>query len=452
MSLLQLTWSEFLRMLRAPPSLYFFLGVLGFLGFIFFLMSAFQVVIFLDLAYLYLPLFFLPLAATLISKERESGFASVLFTHPISMGQHYLSKFLALVLIVGLYLLALLPYDVLIVAFAGPGWVVEILRRIAWTLITASFAIALGLLISAGLGRRATLPAVSLGFAMALILAWGPFLAIQYIGVFPPSAFDTALAVIHVSPLMGAMDAFRSHGLVVAQPLHSLMLSIFLAVFLLLAGLTIYRRLQSPVGWEAHMAVRVGSFAAVVVVLVVAPLVPPYDYTTRELSGDDCVDFGGLFYCPRIGGPGRGPHLVGTEVEASIVLSIDNGAPEPVLIQAVSLHWESEYLAFNVTSVQFTSVVVPADPDPDPMNRESVTLSFPVRIAVLRARALGPSFFESVPVLMELEVDGLTHRHETSLSAVGPEYNRDTAWLVVVGLAAVAVGGRAAGRARRRRG
>ncbi len=444
MSLIQLTWSEFLRMLRSPASLYFFLGAMAFLGFVFVVMSSFRISIFLDFAYLYYPLFFLPLAATLISKERESGFASVLFTHPISMAQHYLSKFLALLLIVGVYVLALLPYNVLIVVFAGPGWAVEILRRIAWTLITASFAIALGLLISAALGRRATLPSVSLGFALALVLAWGPFLGIQYLGAFGPSTIDAVLALLHISPLMGAMDAFRSHGLIVAQPLYPLLVSASLSAFLVLAGLVIYRRLQSPEGWEAHMAVRAGSLVAVVAVLVVAPLVPPYDYTFPKLSGDNCVVFGDLEYCPGLSGPASASYLVGTEVEGSIRTFISNEGAEPALSMAVTVYWESEYLAFNATSVQFTSVEVPA--------QASVVFSVPVKIAILRARTLGPSFINVVPVAMELEVDGLSHPIDESFTAIPLEYNRDTGWLVLMALATVAVGGRVLGRARRRRG
>ncbi|MFQ5919077.1 MAG: ABC transporter permease [Thermoplasmata archaeon] len=438
-------------MLRAPASLYFFLGAMAFLGFVFVVMSSFQISIFLDLAYLYYPLFFLPLAAVLISKERESGFASILFTHPISIAQYYLSKFLALLLIVGVYILALLPYDVLIVVFAGPGWAVEVLRRIAWTLITASFAIALGLLISAALGRRATLPSVSLGFALALALAWGPFLGIQYLSAFGPSTIDWVLALLHISPLMGGMDAFRSHGLMVGQPLYSLLLSASLAAFLLLAGLTIYRRLQSPEGWEAHASVRVGSLAVVVAVLVVAPLVPPYDYTFPELSGSNCVDHGGLFYCAGIRSGPPASNVVGTEVEGSVVLSIDNGAPEPALVPAVSLSWESEYLAFNITRAQFASVVVPPYLGTDPDASETIILSVPVTIVILRARTLGPSFSNFVPVVMELEADGLSHRQHESLPATPLEYNQDTGWLVLVALAAVAVGGRALGRARRRR-
>ncbi|MFQ5872029.1 MAG: hypothetical protein ACE5IB_07715, partial [Candidatus Geothermarchaeales archaeon] len=70
MSLIQLTWSEFLRMLRAPASLYFFLGAIGFLGFIFFLMSTFRVAIFLDLAYL-LPPVVLPAPRGDTDHERE---------------------------------------------------------------------------------------------------------------------------------------------------------------------------------------------------------------------------------------------------------------------------------------------------------------------------------------------------------------------------------------------
>lgn len=442
--LFKLTWSEFLRMLRAPSSLYFFLGVLGFLGFIFWLTSTWQVSLFVDFAYLIIPLFFVPLAATLISGERESGFAGVLFTHPISMAQYYVAKFLALLLVAGLYLLVLIPFDLLIITYAGPGWAVEILRHVGWTLIAASFATALGLLISTALGRRATLPSISLGFAMALLLVFGPFLTVQYLGAFDPSTVNTVLALMHVSPLMSAMDAFGSHGLVMAQPLYPLLLSIFLAVFLLLAGLTIYRRLQSPEGWEAHMAVRVGTLAVVVAVLVVVPLVPPYDYTTPEVSGSNCVEFGTLFYCSGISGPDDPDlYLVGTEVEGLVRLSIDNDGPEPILIQAVSVHWESQYLAFNATSVQFTSVMVPS--------QDGIRLTVPVRITILRSQTLGPSFFDYVPILIELEADGQSHRQRESFSAVGPEYNRDTAWLVVAFLVGVAAAGRAIGLVRRRR-
>ncbi len=191
------------------------------------------------------------------------------------------------------------------------------------------------------------------------------------------------------------------------------------------------------------MAVRAGTLAAVVAVLVVAPLIPPYDYTTPEVSGSNCVEFAGLFYCPRISAPGPGSYLVGTEVEGLVRLSIDNDGAEPVLIPAVAVHWESEYLAFNATSVQFTSVAVPA--------QDSVRLSVPVKIAILRARALGPSFVEYVPVVMDLEADGLTHRFDESFPASGLEYNQDTGWLVLMALAAVAMGGRVLGRARRRR-
>ena len=199
------------------------------------------------------------------------------------------------------------------------------------------------------------------------------------------------------------------------------------------------------------MAVRAGSLVFVVAVLVVAPLLPPYDYTTPQVSGDNCVDHGGLFYSAGIQGP-LGSNLVGTEVEGLVVLTIDNGAPEPVLVQAVSLHWESEYLAFNVTSAQFTSVIIPPYLGTDPDATEGIRLSVPVKISILRARTLGPSFSNYVPVVMELEADGLSHRQDESFPAVPLEYNTDTGWLVLVALAAVAVGGRALGRARGRRG
>ncbi len=444
MSLLQLTWSEFLRMLRAPASLYFFLGAMGFLGFVFFVMSTFRVAIFLDLAYLFLPLFFLPLAATLITKERESGFASVLFTHPISMGQHYLSKFLALLLIVGAYLLALLPYNVLIVALAGRGWALEILGRAGWTVILASFAIALGLLISAGLGRRATLPSVSVGFAVALILVLGPFFVLQYLAAFPPGTSDTVLSLLHVSPLMGAMDTFRSHGLTLANPLSPLLLSVALAAFLLVGGLLIYVRLQSPEGWEARIPLRAGAFIGVVGVLLTVPLIPPFEYSSAEQGPQDsCAIIGTLEYCTQISYE-QGPQFPGVEHEGSVRTFILNREPEPALIASLSVRWQSEYVRFNATSVRYTSVAVPPDSG-------EVTLETPVRITILRASSLG-SRTDPVPVFVELEVDGQGFVNQESVLTDGREYDANIAWLIVGVIAAVAVGGRALGRMRRGRG
>lgn len=440
-------------MVRAPSSLYFFLGTIGLLGFIYWLTCVWAVALFVDFAYVTLPVFFLAIGSTLISRERESGFSGILFTHPIDSSQHYAAKLLSLELLAGLYLLALVPFDLQIVYFGGPGWIGEILLRVGWTLLTAFFVGALGLLISASLGRRATLPSVSLGFAAAMILVFGPFLFVQYLSALDPSVVPSVLALLHVSPVMGAMDLFHSYGLVLTEPLLVPLVTGSLAVFLALAGFLVYARFQSPEGWEAPAGVRVGIPVLVLAVLIVTPLAVPFAYENPEASGgSNSVPFGDLLLY--IGGfsPGAVGVRVGDTFDALLNISLSNSWSAPVTVDRLGLSWRSDYFEFNVSTAELGPFGVP----PVALGEE-VHIAVLVRVTALRVAALGSSeYLGFTPIVIGIQGEAqgatLTYQYDDlSLHAVGPDYNRDVAWLVVGFLALAALGLRSLGRVRRRK-
>ena len=452
--LLWLTRADFNRMVRAPSSLYFFLGTIGFLGFIYWFTSTWAVSLFLDFVYVTLPILFLAIASTLISRERESGFSGILFTHPLGSGQYYAAKLLSLQLLTGLYLVALAPFDVLIVSFGGPGWVDEILARIGWTLLTTLFVGALGLLISASLGRRATLPSVSLGFAIALMLVFGPFLLIQYLGALDPSTVPRALALLHVSPAMGAMDIFHSHGLELSLPFLPVLVTGFLTAFLVLAGFLVFTRFQSPEGWEAPPYVRVGISVLVLVVLIATPLAVPFAYDRpEEPGGSNTFVFGEILV--NIGGFTVVSETlrVGDTLDTSLNISVSNGGSLPVTMERLDLRWRSEHFEFNTSAADLGPFEVPPI-----AGGGNVNFTVPVRVTAVQVAVLGgsPLWSAVTPVVIEIHGEmqgtGFTYVYRTvSLQAVGLDYNRDTAWVVIGVLAAAALGLRAVGRLGRRR-
>jgi ABC-type transport system involved in multi-copper enzyme maturation permease subunit len=450
-SLLYLTWAEFLQLLHAPYTLYFYLGLIGFLGFVFWLLSTWMVAAFLDFVYLFLPLFFLALATPQISRDRESGFSSILFTHPISKGEYYIAKFLSLHLVLAIYLLTLVPFNAVIILYGGAGWLAEILRRIVWAFIETAFAVALGLFISAAMGRRATVPSVSLGFVVALSLAFGPFLAFQYFNALDPSFLPIALGLLHISPLTAAMDSLGSHGLALNEPLGPVLLSGFLIPFLFLAGVQIYRRLQSPEGWELTSIKRVAVVGAVLAILLGSSLVPDFEYTIPQISGSNCTTWRELEYCMFSIGIGPEGPMVGSSIDTVIRVSIFNPNIAPSVIPFMSLRWHSEYVSFNRTSADFVSILVPAAHDPDPSVSESVRIDIPVRISILRSRVLGsPPFGSTVPYILTIELSDFEFSIQGFIPVTAPPYNRDTAWGVVGGIVAIALTLWVVGMVRRR--
>lgn len=453
-----LAYREFSRLLRSPFSLYFFMGFLAFLAFAFWLFATFAVQFFLDLVYLMLPLFFLAPAATLISWDRQTGFAGILFTNPITAGRYYLAKFLSIYLVFVLYLLVLVPFDFLVVVYAGLGWVEDITRRTLWAILETTFATSLGLLLSASFGRRGALPASFLGFAFALALVAGPVVVPSYLVGLDPSTVNVVLALLHFSPLMAAMDDLGLHGPFIGNPFPSLAVTIFLTTALLLIGLTLYARFQSAEGWEVRRSVTSILLASTLALLVIAPLAPQYGYSTAPVSaaGGNCVSSANLEYClfPPPGAQGDWGLLpLGSSRALVIRIDLSNRGVAPVAIRDLSIDWNSRHFHFDRVFASLGPVTVPASPGPN--RTGSVAFNIPVNVTPIRAVALGANSTLGLPTVVRFQIwaDGKEASLDfTSLRAAGPRFDRNIPWAVAGGMAVAALGLRflgGMGRARR---
>ncbi len=453
--IVSLATGEFSRLLRSPFALYLFLGFAAFLGFAFWLFATYSVQIFLDVAYLILPLFLLAPAAASISWDRQTGFAGVLFTCPITAVRYYLGKFLSLLLVFGLYLLALFPFDLLVVYYAGPGWVEEIGPRILWGLLETAFAAALGLLLSASFGKRGALPSTFLGFATALAMVAGPVAVPSYLAGLDRGTSNLVLALLHYSPLMAAMDNLGLLNLAVGSPLLSLVVSASVTVALFLLGLAIYTKAQSAEGWEVRRPVASALVAVALAVLVLTPLAPPYGYAGAPVSEatGNCTPPSALQYC-LFPPPGAmedwGVLPLGSSKPLVFRFEILNQGSFAVRIGDLWVEWSSQYFSFNRTSASLGPVTVPPSPAPNQIG--TAAFDIPVTVTASRAIALGGTHFPglSTPVLFKIRADGAEVVADLSgLRGSGPTYNRDTAWAVAGGMAVAALGLRFVGRRRK---
>src|SRR5207249_2163035 len=98
---------------------------------------------------------------------------------------YYAAKFLALLLLLGVYLLLLVPFLVLILLYAGMGWLGDLGRFAGWAVVETSFVAALGLFLSASFGRRATVASSYIGFGLALLFVIGPWYIPYYLQSLP---------------------------------------------------------------------------------------------------------------------------------------------------------------------------------------------------------------------------------------------------------------------------
>ncbi len=128
-----------------------------------------------------LPMSFLVLAAASVSSDRETGFANLLMTGPMSRTAYLGSRFLHFFLL-GLVALSLsVPYLGVLVVTAG--WSLElVLLLVLGALVSLFLAVSLGLAISVLGGGRGTGVTLGFGFAVVLILVITPF-----VSALPPS-------------------------------------------------------------------------------------------------------------------------------------------------------------------------------------------------------------------------------------------------------------------------
>jgi len=148
-----LALADLRRQLGSPHSAISFVGSIVFVGFLFWLLASFSIDHFLNAAFLMVPILILAPATASIASDRDAGYASILFTYPVTATRYYAAKFLALHLLLGVYLLLLVPFLAIVVLYGGVGWLGEIAIMAGWAILETSFVSALGLFLSASFGR-----------------------------------------------------------------------------------------------------------------------------------------------------------------------------------------------------------------------------------------------------------------------------------------------------------
>ena len=149
-----LALTDLRRQLGSPHSAITFVGSIVFVGFLFWLLAGFSIDHFLNAAFLMVPILILAPATAAITSDREVGYASILFTYPVTATRYYAAKFLALHLLLGVYLLLLVPFLAIIVLCGGVGWIGDIGSMAGWAILETGFVSALGLFLSASFGGQ----------------------------------------------------------------------------------------------------------------------------------------------------------------------------------------------------------------------------------------------------------------------------------------------------------
>ncbi|TMA00908.1 MAG: hypothetical protein E6J92_08505 [Methanobacteriota archaeon] len=441
-----LALTDLRRQLGSPHSAITFVGSIVFVGFLFWLLAGFSIDHFLNAAFLMVPILILAPATAAITSDREVGYASILFTYPVTATRYYAAKFLALHLLLGVYLLLLVPFLAIIVLYGGVGWIGDIGRMAGWATLETAFVSALGLFLSASFGRRAAMASAYIGFGLALVFIIGPWFLPYYVMAMPPKTASLGMRVLHFSPMMAALDATGTGLLVAENPLPAFLATLAVVVILVALGLLVYRRFQSAEGWEVGRAKAAPVVALGIVLLLALPVFPGMSYTEfpDSYGTQSCVMASMLQYCVSFETPqeiGSPPPSIGSRIQAQMVVSLYNDQPVNITVEKIVVRWSSRFIDFNVTRAEFGPVAVPAKPAPGQNGAAFFRLN--VTAVPLRVRALPP--YKGFPgyalIPMELAADRTRVLFYNELSVSGPIFERNIVW-IFVGLEAALVFGR----------
>ncbi len=450
-----LAFTDLRRQLGSPHSAISFVGSIVFVGVLFWLLGPFAIDHFLNAAFLMVPILILAPATASITSDREAGYASILFTYPVTASRYYAAKFLAMYLLLGVYFLLLPPYVGIILVYGGGGWLADIGRMAGWAVLETSFVTALGLFLSASFGRRAAMASAYIGFGLALVFIIGPWFLPYYILAMPPETGSLLLRILHYSPMMAALDSTGTGSLVADNPWPALVASVAVVACLIGLGLLVYRRFQSAEGWEIRRAKAAPVVALGILILFAIPMIPPVSYTVlpEGFGNSICVQNASIEYCVglQVALLGASPDYpsLGSPFQAEVGVSFHNERNASVSFGRVALDWSSRFFAFNVTHAEFGPATIPAN--------DSVWVRANVTAVALRIPSLqvySPQvyggFSQLAPVPAELTLDATRLRFDgLSMIMVGPIYERNLAWGVLVLEAALVLGRRLARRPRK---
>ncbi len=239
---------------------------------------------FLLLSYVIIPSFLLPVAATMVARDRESGLLGLIIASPTRGTQYLLGNLLAAVLLALTYVCLTLPFVVVLSSFAGPAYYTLLVPYAETSVFVLFVAIGYGLLVSMFAGRR-TVAAIFAGFVLTLLLAYLPSL----IGLFVVDQSGAlggkvVSAFLHLSPVVSAYDflgtyagiAVRGGGLWTLIPIVQTIVALGAAFFL-------FGRLQGAEDWPSSGYTKV-VVGIVIGALLVAPGFAFQPSYSRELT------------------------------------------------------------------------------------------------------------------------------------------------------------------------
>jgi ABC-type transport system involved in multi-copper enzyme maturation permease subunit len=231
--------------------------------------------IYLFFAYVLVPLFTTATAAVLMSTDRQTGYAAVLHTAPVTPAAYFAAKFVA-ALAFGLLAVALTtPLLLLLALHAGTGMLGAVAPYLAAGALLAVFGAALGLLISCAVGRRGLLPSAFAGLAAAFGLALAPV----FLMFLPPSLAEWGARLARLSPIIAIYEGGPPHprDWATAAGQQGFLLIAYFAVVLAAIGFVVYTRLQNPDGWDTprRNAIAAGIVALALMAAPLAVLDPP---------------------------------------------------------------------------------------------------------------------------------------------------------------------------------
>jgi len=441
-----LALTDLRRQLGSPHSGISFVAAIVFLGFLFYLLAAFKIDHFLNAALLWMPILILAPATASITSDRDAGYASILFTYPVTATRYYAAKFLALHLLLGVHFLILVPFWILILFYGGVAWLGEIAKFAGWATLETSLVSALGLFLSASFGRRAATASAYVGFGLGLALIIGPWFSPFYVSTLPPDTAFLFLRILHFSPMMAALDERGTGYLVADNATPALLATVSVVVVLVALGLTVYRRLQSAEGWETGRGKAASVIALGVVLFLGVPMIPGVSYAElpQFVGTQSCITASGLEYCVSFETPqqiGLPPPSLGSSVAAQVVVSVFNEQPVSVTSGKILVIWSSGSVDFNVTRAEFGPVDVPGRVASNQVGaaffRMNVTAT-PLRVHSLRAYQGLPSY---ALVPGELSAAGTRFLFYDEMNVSAPAYERNIVW-IVVGLEVALVLGR----------
>ncbi len=233
---------------------------------------------YLTITYIFVPVLLLPVYVARTPAERQTRFALVLYTYPVSQQQYFFTRFITNILVGVAYVLVTLIFTLPLVYLGGPYWLNLLPSYLALSGGVIAATSAMGLFLGTLLGGQKLSVAAFIGFLVSAVAFAGTRIIRFAETVEPPAAATVILRLLHILPTVPAAGLLPL-GSVPVQGDKLVRLAILPGLtigFLYLAHRS-YVGLQGPEGWNVPRT-RVAFFSIVAIGLLLSPAMLPVEY------------------------------------------------------------------------------------------------------------------------------------------------------------------------------